>query len=224
MANYLSLLILLTVSGAGAPDRRLPGPLAPYLLDETHEIALARSAAPAAISTDAGIYVLRADGFARIHASQNGFECMVIRGFNDQGARTRGTATDPKILGPICYNPEAVRTELKLQLEKTTLVAKGLSAEQIGSALSARLASGELPTPTRVALAYMFSSAQWFGDALEHFHPHVMMWSPYLSASDVGALGGLPMPQLTDPGAPYALLAIPVPEWVHPVKAGGGVK
>jgi hypothetical protein len=40
--------------------------------------------------------------------------------------------------------------------------------------------------------------------------------------AQVGALGAAPMPQLQDPGAPYALLAIPIPQWIHPAPAGAG--
>ncbi|MEZ5319528.1 MAG: hypothetical protein R2752_19165 [Vicinamibacterales bacterium] len=221
MANSYLPVWILTTTLAGAWPQAADRPLAPYLMDEAREIALARSAAPASVSADAGVFVLGPDGLARAAESKNGFECMVLRGFNDQGPRTRATASPPEILGPICYGPEAARTELPLQIAKTALVARGLPAEEIRERLAADLAAGRLRTTDRFAIAYMFSSAQWFGPELKHFHPHVMIWTPGLDAKDIGELGAGPLPQLTDPGAAYALLAIPVPNWVDPVLPGG---
>jgi hypothetical protein len=67
--------------------------------------------------------------------------------------------------------------------------------------------------PERVAFAYMFSSAQWLGEKVVHFHPHVMVYAPYLDEKQIGSFPlmiGLPILDLRA-GAPHALLS-PAPE------------
>ena len=56
-------------------------PLSQYLMSPQAEIALARSAAPAAISKHATIVVLGARGYAVAQKGQNGFTCIVERGW-----------------------------------------------------------------------------------------------------------------------------------------------
>jgi hypothetical protein len=52
-----------------------------YLMSQPSEIALAKSAAPASISERATIKVLSKNGFEAVHQGDNGFVCLVIRGF-----------------------------------------------------------------------------------------------------------------------------------------------
>ena len=80
-----------------------------YLVpDANSEVALARSAAPASISDAAEVMVLGRDGYATAVKGRNGFLCIVERSW--------GAATDdpgfwnPKVRGPICFNPPAART------------------------------------------------------------------------------------------------------------------
>ena len=89
-------------------------PLEQYLMpSESAEIALARSAAPASISGDAEVMVLRRDGYATAVKGKNGFVCIVERSW--------GKATDdpefwnPKMRAPHCFNPQA-RQDLSADL------------------------------------------------------------------------------------------------------------
>lgn len=50
-------------------------------MPQASEIALAKSAAPANISGGATIKVLTTSGFKVVHHGENGFLCMVLRGF-----------------------------------------------------------------------------------------------------------------------------------------------
>jgi hypothetical protein len=88
-------------------------PLDQYLMDRNAESAMARSAAPEAISRDAEILVLGRHGYETAVKGKNGFVCAVERGWMGpfEGNFTDGF-WNPKLRGPICYNPLAVRTIL----------------------------------------------------------------------------------------------------------------
>jgi hypothetical protein len=88
-------------------------PLEKYLISERDtEIALARSAAPEAISGDATILVLGRHGYETAFKGKNGFVCMVERAwtapFDDPGF------WNPKNRSPICLNPPAVHSILPI--------------------------------------------------------------------------------------------------------------
>ncbi|MGA7859091.1 MAG: hypothetical protein WCA11_14240, partial [Terracidiphilus sp.] len=92
-------------------------PIDQYLMDQSAEIALARSAAPASISDKAEVLVLGRDGYTTAVKGGNDFVCLVERSW--------GAATDfpefwnSKIRAPICVNPPAARTYLPTVLMKT---------------------------------------------------------------------------------------------------------
>src|ERR1700683_3583735 len=56
-------------------------PLDQYLMERNAEIAMARSAAPEAISRDADILVLGRHGYETAVKGKNGFVCVVERGW-----------------------------------------------------------------------------------------------------------------------------------------------
>ena len=155
--NTIMLLPFVLVARAvlaGAP-RRAPAqsekapypamaPLNQYLMPDEHsEIALARSAAPASISDGAEVRVLGREGYTTAVKGTNGFLCIVERSW--------GAATDdpgfwnPKVRGPICFNPPAARTVVPIFLMKTTLVLSGESKTAIAQATASALESGKLP-------------------------------------------------------------------------------
>src|SRR5580700_9511128 len=84
-------------------------PLDQYLIaDQNVEIALARTAAPASISNQADVMVLRQDGYATAAQGSNGFVCIVERSWAKQ--TDEPDFWNPKIRAPICFNPAAART------------------------------------------------------------------------------------------------------------------
>jgi hypothetical protein len=96
-------------------------PLDQYLMtDRNAEIALARSAAPASISSDAKVLVLGRHGYETAVKGKNGFVCVVERSwmapFDDP------EFWNPRIRGPICLNPAAARSILPITLKRTELV------------------------------------------------------------------------------------------------------
>src|SRR5262249_51448283 len=84
-------------------------PLEEYLMaDRDAEIALARSAAPAAISNDATILVLTRQGFQTAVEGKNGFVCIVGRAWTSPF--TDPEFWNPKKRGPECMNAPAARS------------------------------------------------------------------------------------------------------------------
>ena len=82
-----ALVLATAVSLAGVGQAQEPkspyphmAPIAEYLMtDQNAEIALARSAAPASISRDAAIVVLKQRGYETAVTGKNGFVCIVER-------------------------------------------------------------------------------------------------------------------------------------------------
>src|SRR5262245_63800659 len=84
--------------------------LAQYLMTRDAEVALARSAAPANISARATIKVLTESGYQAVHHGDNGFVCMVMRGWTAPTytpTQFRDLVYDPTVRAPICFDPGA---------------------------------------------------------------------------------------------------------------------
>lgn len=151
-------------------------PLDQYLIpDESAEIALARSAAPASISNAAEVMVLRRDGYTNVVKGSNGFVCIVERSWAN-------TADDPqfwnpKVRAPQCFNPPAARTVLPTFLMKSKLVLAGKSKAEITAAIALALEKKELPPLAPGTMTYMMSKRQYLNDSGMSWHPHVMFYA-----------------------------------------------
>jgi hypothetical protein len=135
-------------------------PLDQYLMtDRNAEIALARSAAPASISSDAKVLVLGRHGYETAVKGKNGFACVVERSwmapFDDP------EFWNPRIRGPICLNPAAARSILPITLKRTELVLAGLSRPQLIDSIRAAVDKGGLPPLEPGAMSYMMSKLQF---------------------------------------------------------------
>jgi hypothetical protein len=168
-------------------------PLDQYLMaDRNAEIALAKSAAPTSISRDATILVFEKNGYETAVEGKNGFTCLVERAW--MSPMDSPEFWNPKMLGPICYNPAAVRTILPYTVNRTRLVLTGLSKAQIRENITAASAKNELPTPEAGAMSYMMSKEGNLGDSVGHWCPHLMFHSPKTEAASWGAdLTGSPV-------------------------------
>lgn len=153
------MALLSVLSLAQAQDPKVPYPkMAPidqYLMaDRNAEIAMARSAAPTAISGDAEVLVLGRYGYETAIKGKNGFVCVVERAwmspFNFSGF------WNPKMRGPICFNPPAARSILPLTIKRTELVLAGLSKSQIIDSIK-EFDVKELPALEPGAMCYMMS-------------------------------------------------------------------
>ena len=191
-------------------------PLEQYLMaDRDAEIALARSAAPPSISRDATVLVLDKSGYQTAAEGKNGFTCLVERSW--MSPMDRPEFWNPKIRGPICYNPPAVRTILPYTTNRTKLVLAGLSKEQMHQSIAAAIAKNELPVPEAGAMSYMMSKAGNLGDSVGHWCPHLMFHSPRTDEATWGAdLDGSPIlynNQNRDVPEPETIFMVAVFNW-----------
>lgn len=163
-------------------------PLSQYLMSPQAEIALARSAAPAAISKRATIMVLAARGYAVAQKGENGFTCIVERGWMQPFGAPNFWSI--KVRAPICYNAAAARTVLLYTFKRTELALAGASRQQIRRSIVAAIAAGALPTPEPSSMAYMMSKSQYLNDEGKAWYPHVMIFTPVGDSANAGASWG----------------------------------
>jgi hypothetical protein len=118
-------------------------PLDQYLMDHGAEVSLARSAAPEAISSKAKVLVLGRHGYETAVEGNSGFVCVVERGW--MSPFDSKEFWNPKLRGPICFNPAAARSVLPLTIKRTELVLAGLSKAKIKEELQSAVRQKELP-------------------------------------------------------------------------------
>lgn len=202
-------------SPAQSPQHAYPSmaPLSHYLMaDRDAEIALARSAAPKAISGDATILVLGPHGYVTALEGKNGFVCMVDRSWSAQFDFPE--FWNPKLRGPTCFNPQAARSILPITYKRTELALAGQSRNQIMQGTKAALASNQLPPLEPGAMCYMMSKQGYLNDAVGHWMPHLMFYMP-LDADWGADLPGSPVmlnPQFQAPEK-IRVFMIPAGKW-----------
>jgi hypothetical protein len=228
-----ALMLALALSAAGqgyALESKAAYPrMAPttqYLMsDQQAEIALARSAAPAAVSRDATIQVLTEHGYETVVKGKNGFVCVVERSW--MGPIDGPEFWNPKVRGPVCFNPPAVRSVLPITYKRTELALAGLSRTQLTASMQDMVKKKELPALEPGAMAYMMSKQGHLGDAVGHWHPHLMFYSARSDGADWGAdLPGSPVllnPQFQGAPEPLANLMVRVPDWSDGTHQSGQV-
>lgn len=221
MKNTLISLVLLAVPfapSAVAQTSKSPvgnyPPIQEYLMAQESEIALAKSAAPANISDGATIKVLTTSGFKVVHQGDNGFVCVVMRGFSAPTytpAQLRDLVYDAALRAPICFDLKAAKEVMPYYELRTKLAMQGKNPDQIAEGVQAAYARGELPKRDGVSFAYMWSSDQNLA-SFGHWHPHMMVFAPYYENSMAGGNSfGAPLPQVTDDaGTPFSVVVIPV--------------
>ena len=222
-----ALILILILGGtwqAQAQDAKAPypsmAPIEQYVMtDRNAEIALARSAAPEAISRDATILVLDRHGYETAVNGKNGFVCAVERGwmgpFNGEDA---ANFWNPKIRGPICFNPPAARSILPLTYKRTELILAGKSKAQIIDALRAADETKELPPLEPGAMSYMMSKDQYLTDGGDHhWMAHLMFYTPLMDGAVWGAdLPKSPVmlnPQFSGAPEPIDVFMVPAGRW-----------
>lgn len=180
------------------------------LLPRAQEIALARSAAPAAVSGAAAVYVLTSDGYELAAEGSNGAACYVSRDWTTS-------------LEPHCFDPEGAATIMKIHMRRVDLLHAGVSLEEAGATVMAELLRGEHRLPRRPAMSWMQSSAQKLvspdGRPVGAWKPHVMIYYPFLAADELaldGAVSGASSTMLDGGGGPMSTLLVVVPDFIDP--------
>jgi hypothetical protein len=208
---------------AQAQDAKAPyasmAPLDQYLMaDRNAEIALARSAAPEAISSDADVLVLGRHDYETAVKGKNGFVCLVERGwmgpFNGEDA---ANFWNPKLRGPVCYNPPAARSILPLTYKRTEMILAGQSKAQIIDGIKTFLKQ-KLPPLEPGAMSYMMSKDQYLNDGNRHnWIAHLMFYTPLMDGAVWGAdLSNSPVmlnPQFGGAPEPIDVFMVPAGRW-----------
>jgi len=222
--GFALIFILDAAWQARAQDRQMlypsMAPVEQYLMtDRNAEIALARSAAPEAISRDATILVLGRHGYETAVEGKNGFVCAVERGwmgpFNGEDA---ANFWNPKLRGPLCFNPPGARSVLPLTYKRTEMILAGKSKAQVIDALKAAYEKKELPPLEPGAMSYMMSKDQYLTDAGDHrWMAHLMFYTPLMDGATWGAdLPRSPVmlnPQFRGAPEPIDVFMVPVGRW-----------
>ena len=193
-------------------------PLEQYLMDRNAEIAMAQSAAPEAISRDAEVLVLGTHGYETAVKGKNGFVCVVERAwmgpFDGEDAVN---FWNPKLRGPLCFNPPAARSILPMTYKRTEMVLAGQSKAQILEGIK-KFLKQELPPLEPGAMSYMMSKEQYLTDGNHHnWMAHLMIYTPVMDSAVWGAdLPHSPVmlnPQFHGDPEPVDVFMVPTGRW-----------
>lgn len=188
-ASAILMLVagLMPAYGASSPDNKAlytsMAPLHLYLDDRDTEIALARSAAPEEISRDATIMVLTEHGYVTAVEGKNGFVCIVERAWMSPGDSP--SFWNPKMRGPLCFNPPAARSILPATFERTKMALAGKSKDEIIADNKEAYEKKQLPELEPGAMSYMMSKSACLtanGGNLAH----VMIYAPHADPATWG--------------------------------------
>ncbi len=213
-------LVLSVVPLAQAQDAKVQYPamatIDQYLIGgRAAEIALARSAAPEPIARDATVLVLGTKGYETAIEGKNGFTCLVERSW--MSPFDNPDFWNPRVRGPVCYNPAASRSVLPYTLNRTKLALAGVSKAEMHQSIVTAVAKGELRSPEPGAMSYMMAKDGWLSGAHGHWHPHLMFHIPKTDGASWGAnVPGSPVlfdDGSTDVPEPEIVFFVPVAKW-----------
>jgi hypothetical protein len=180
----------------------------PPLMDRQREIALALSACPPSVASEAAVYVLDKAGYVKVRDSRNGFTAIVQHSLPNRGPR--------------CMDAEGTRTHLPRILKVAELRAQGKSREEIKSFVADAFAKGVFQAPTRPGVDYMLSTENVVTidenkGIVAPYPPHVMFYAPYLTNADLGSDGDPRGPAfVANEGSPHALIIVPLGTYTGP--------
>ena len=209
-----------SAQGTGEPYPTTMAPIDQYLMaDRNAEIALARSAGPAAVSDKAEILVLGAHGYERAVKGSNGFVCYVERSWGKDFDHPEFWNT--RIHTPQCWNAAAASSVLPIYLKRTQWVLAGVSKEDMLARTKAELAAHEIGPPAPGSMAYMLSKDQYIQDpqgagpgGAARWYPHVMFFVATAEDSKWGAnVPGGPVFATTSDVVPITTFFVVAPKW-----------
>jgi len=160
--------------------------------------------------------VVDAAGFKVAIEGDNGFACLVMRGwgaptYNPEQFRDFIYVAD--LRAPICFDPVSARTIMPYYELRHRLGLEGKTADEIAKGVEAAYAKGELPK-VEPSIGYMLSRDMYLGPHLGHdfVYPHIMLFLPYYTNATLGGndrRSGLPFLS-DDSGTPFAVTVIPI--------------
>ncbi len=146
-------------------------PVSKYMMPRDAEIEMARSAAPASLSSNAEVLVMTKSGYEVAAKGSNGWVCLVGRmwsaGIDDP------EFWNPKGRGAACLNPDAVQSVLPFYLARAKWALAGDTREQIATKSQAAYADHQFTEPRGFAL--MLSKESYLNDGVAGpWRPHIM--------------------------------------------------
>lgn len=188
LSGFALVAALIASRPVAAQDAKQPylnvAPIEQYLMDRDAEIALARSAAPDAISHDASVIVLTRHGYETAVQGKNGWVCWVGRAW--MAMFDHPEFWNPKVRAAECINPPAARSVLPYAYKRTELLLAGHSKQEVIAAIKAAIDKKELPALEPGTVSYMMSKDSYLTDYGGHTGPHMMF---YETAKDGAAWG-----------------------------------
>lgn len=178
------LMVVGAAQTVAAPYAQMAPPAQYLMADRAAEITLARSAAPAALSASATVLVLSSKGYETAVSGTNGFTCLVERAW--MSPFDSPEFWNPKLRGPVCYNPAATRSILPITRYRTKLAQSGMSKDQMFDSIRVAVAGKELPALEPGAMSFMMSKDGYLNDEAGHWHSHLMF---YVSGTDIASWG-----------------------------------
>ncbi|MHB1863818.1 MAG: hypothetical protein ACYCVL_12715 [Gemmatimonadaceae bacterium] len=213
----LTLVLSLVRADSGKSPYPRMAPLDRYLpASPAAEIALARTAAPAAVSAGAEILVFGAHGYETAVHGSNGFVCFVGRSWEQDFDAPE--FWNPKIRTPQCWNAAAAKSELPDYLERTRWVLAGVSPKDMAARTRAAWAAHQFGAPAPQAMAYMMSRDQYINDGsagtAPRWYPHVMFFVSATQDAKWGAnVRSAPIFSTTSDAEPITTFFVVVPRW-----------
>ena len=116
------------------------------------EVRFALSALPPHLRDVATVYVLDPQaGYVLDTSGTNGSSCIV--------ERTEWARVDFRsdIYTALCYDEEESKNQLRVYMDTASMRAKGMSPDQVKSAIAARFSEGTYAAPKRAGLSYMLA-------------------------------------------------------------------
>jgi hypothetical protein len=197
---------------AAAPEYELPR-VYDASMPRDQQIALAESAAPAEVSSNATVYVLGPKGYEKAREGTNGFSCFVGRHFVKPAETTQPETT----IEPQCFDAEGSRTLLLVYMHGEELRTNGKSEAEIKADVANGYKEGRYQYPSKPGFLYMMSSHNRLSAIPEHgtgiFPPHLMFYAPNMTTKDIGfdakpGLDKLDYLGMTHPGAGDNLIVV----------------
>ena len=170
------------------------------------EIALARSAAPPAVSSGARVWVWTGTTYTVADSGTTKVNCYVAR------------LWIPSV-EPHCLDEEGSATILPILMRKVELYAQGKTEIEVEKEIADRIAAGGLKLPRRPAITYMMSAAQQLvggeGNSVGAWQPHLMIFYPNWTAQQAGLPGFVPdLGFIENPGLPMSAFVVPLKTFV----------
>jgi hypothetical protein len=169
------------------------------------QIALAESAAPVEVSSNAAVYILGLKGEEKVREGSNGFSCFVGRHFVKPAETT---------VEPTCFDAEGSRTLLLVYLHSEELRSAGKSEADIKAGVANGYKEGRFKYPSKPGFLYMMSSENRLGPTSDSgtgsFPPHLMFYAPNMTTKDMGfdSQPKLSYLGMTNPGAGDNLIVV----------------